>query len=271
MEGETLRASMSAEGMPLERAAGILKQLGGALSAAHEKGIWHRDLKPENIMIQTSATSEDRVRLIDFGIATVADVKSKYQTVLTRVAGSVLYMAPEQTIGQPTALTDIYAMGLIAYEMVTGRRPFPAENAIQMITLQQLPVRVKPSDLRPSVPAAAEQLILQSLDVDPAKRPQNAKAFGDRLYTALTGAQQTIAAFPVTAPSAPSVTLPPPAAMKEKRSMKPWAFGIARPWRYFPAPLKSGARWLIPGPLRLRRLLRLRRTTTASKSPTGIP
>src|SRR5271168_4760629 len=101
-------------------------------------------------------------------------------------------MAPEQSIGQPTALTDIYAMGLIAYEMVTGRRPFPAENAIHMITLQQLPVRVKPSDLRPSVPAAAEQLILQSLDCDPAKRPQNAKAFGDRLSAALTGAPQVI-------------------------------------------------------------------------------
>jgi serine/threonine protein kinase len=221
VEGVTLREVMSPEGMPLERVAGILKQLGNALAAAHEKGIWHRDLKPENVMLQTNPGGEDRVRLIDFGIATVADVKSKYQTS-TRVAGSVLYMAPEQNLGQPTALSDIYAMGLIAYEMVTGRRPFHAENAIQMITLQQLPVRVKPSDLRHSLPLAAEQLILQSLEVEPAKRPQSARAFGDQLNNALMGPAQ-----PVTfhTSSVPNQTAVP--AVPAKRNRKPWALAIA--------------------------------------------
>jgi serine/threonine protein kinase len=209
VEGVTLRAAMSPEGMPLARAAGILKQLGHALAAAHEKGIWHRDLKPENIMLQPSGGSDDRVRLIDFGIATVADVKSKYQTS-TRVAGSVLYMAPEQTIGQPTALTDIYAMGLIAYEMLTGRRPFPAENTIQMIAMQQQPVRVKPSDLRPSLPFAAEQLILRSLEAEPAKRPENARTFGDRLHDALLGSAAHT--FAQTAYTPPPLPPPPPTA-----------------------------------------------------------
>jgi serine/threonine protein kinase len=223
VEGVTLREVMTPEGMPLERAAGILKQLGTALAAAHEKGIWHRDLKPENVMLQTSAGGEDRVRLIDFGIATVADVKSKYQTS-TRVAGSVLYMAPEQNLGQPTALSDIYAMGLIAYEMVTGRRPFPADNAIQMITLQQLPVRVKPSDLRPSLPLAAEQLILQSLEVDPARRPQKARVFGDQLHNALMTPSQPIAFHTSSAPPPISAAVPAPAA---KRNRKPLALAIA--------------------------------------------
>ena len=221
VEGVTLREVMSPEGMPLERAAGILKQLGNALGAAHEKGIWHRDLKPENVMLQTNAGGEDRVRLIDFGIATVADVKSKYQTS-TRVAGSVLYMAPEQNLGQPTGLSDIYAMGLIAYEMVTGRRPFHAEKAIQMITLQQLPVRVKPSDLRHSLPLAAEQLILQSLDVEPAKRPQSARAFGDQLNNALMGPAQPVTFHTSSVPKQIAVPEVP-----TKRNRKPLALAIA--------------------------------------------
>jgi serine/threonine protein kinase len=221
VEGVTLREAMNPEGMPLERAAGILKQLGNALAAAHEKGIWHRDLKPENVMLQTNAGGDDRVRLIDFGIATVADVKSKYQTS-TRVAGSVLYMAPEQNLGQPTALSDIYAMGLIAYEMVTGRRPFHAENAIQMITLQQLPVRVRPSDLRHSLPLAAEQLILQSLEVEPAKRPQSARAFGDQLNNALMGPAQPVTFHTNSVPNQTSVP-----AVPAKRNRKPLALAIA--------------------------------------------
>jgi serine/threonine protein kinase len=250
VEGSTLRAVMSPEGMPLARAAEILKQLGHALAAAHDKGIWHRDLKPENVMLQSSPGAEDRVRLIDFGIATVADVQSRYQTS-TRVAGSVLYMAPEQSMGQPTALTDIYAMGLIAYEMVTGRRPFPAENAMQMMAMQQRPVRVKPSDLRPSVPDSAEQLILSSLDPDPARRPQNARAFGDRLHDSLLGlgpSQSFVAAAPppplpppppsFVAPS-PS-TLPPPQPPQRNRRFRPfWLVivglavlsGIYKDWR----------------------------------------
>ncbi len=184
VDGVTLRAVMSAEGMPLDRAAEILKQVGHGLQAAHEKGIWHRDLKPENLMLQTLADKGERVRLIDFGIATVADIKTKYHTT-TRVAGSILYMAPEQAIGQPSALTDIYAMGLIAYEMVTGRKPFIAENAVQLAELQRSGVRVKPSDLRPALPLAAERLILKSLEYETFKRPQNARAFGDALHDAL--------------------------------------------------------------------------------------
>jgi serine/threonine protein kinase len=199
VDGVTLRAVMDPEGMPLDRAAGILKQVGHALAAAHEKGIWHRDLKPENLMLQSSAHGGERVRLIDFGIATVADIRSKYQTS-TRVAGSVQYMAPEQSLGQPSAQTDIYAMGLIAYEMVTGRRPFMAENAVQLAALQRSPVRVRPSDLRPTLPAQAERLILQSLEYEPAKRPRNAREFGDQLHDAMLSAEVTRLSDSITEP-----------------------------------------------------------------------
>jgi serine/threonine protein kinase len=195
VDGVTLRAVMNADGMPMDRAAEILKQVGHALGAVHEKGIWHRDLKPENLMLQTLAGKGERVRLIDFGIATVADLKNKYQTT-TRVAGSFLYMAPEQAIGQPSALTDIYAMGLIAYEMVTGRRPFMVENPVQLAESQRSGVRIRPSDLRPGLPGAAERLILKSLEYEPSKRPRDARAFGDELHEALLNSDATVMTGP---------------------------------------------------------------------------
>jgi tRNA A-37 threonylcarbamoyl transferase component Bud32 len=197
VDGVTLRAVMSPEGMPLDRAAAILKQMGDALAAAHEKGIWHRDLKPENLMLQNLPTAGERVRLIDFGIATVADLKNKYQTT-TRVAGSFLYMAPEQALGQASAATDIYAMGLIAYEMLTGRRPFIAENSMQLAALQREGVRVRPSALRPAVPVSAERLILRSLEYEPSKRPTDARAFGAQVHDALLDSDATrVTARPV--------------------------------------------------------------------------
>ncbi len=184
VDGVTLRAVMNPEGMPLDRVAEIARQIGHALGAAHDRGIWHRDLKPENLMLQSGAGGTERVRLIDFGISTVSDLKTKYQNS-TRVSGTVLYMAPEQAMGQPSAAADIYAMGLIVYEMVTGRRPFVADNAYQLAQLQRSAPKIKPSALRPALPIAAEQLILKSLQYDPSKRPANARIFGDQLYDAI--------------------------------------------------------------------------------------
>ncbi len=183
VDGATLRTILNSEGMPLDRAAAIIKQVGNALGAAHDRGILHRDLKPENLMLQTLPDGSERVRLIDFGIASVAD-ENKFQTS-TRVSGTVLYMAPEQWEGRVSEMTDIYAMGLIAYEMVTGRRPFIAENSVHLANLQRAGVRVKPSDLRPALPRAAERLILKSLEYEPSKRPPSARDFGDQLQEAL--------------------------------------------------------------------------------------
>ena len=101
------------------------------------------------------------------------------------MSGTILYMAPEQLLGQPSKLTDIYAMGLIAYEMVTGRRPFIADNAVHLAAMQKSGVRIRPSDLRPALPAIAERLILKILEYEPSKRPANAHAFGDELHDAL--------------------------------------------------------------------------------------
>jgi serine/threonine protein kinase len=189
VEGHPLRSVIAADGLHLDRAANIIRQIGHALGAAHNKKIWHRDLKPENIMLQVLPGGEEHVRLIDFGLATIADLAAKHTH--TRVAGSVAYMAPEQFSGQPSASTDIYAFGVIAYEIITGRKPFVAEDAVQLATLQRSGVRVKPSELRPGISSTAEKLILHSISYNPNDRPVSANGFGDALSQALLNSQST--------------------------------------------------------------------------------
>ena len=188
IEGATLRQVIAPEGMPLERAANLVRQIGQALGAAHDKKVWHRDLKPENIMLQTLPGGDDHVRLIDFGIATIADLKKK--DTRTRVAGSLHYMAPEQVTGQPSAATDIYAFGVIAYEMLTGRKPFAADDASLLSKQQRDGVRLRPSTLRPELSGPAETLILRALSYNPNDRPVGARAFGDDLSRSLLAAAE---------------------------------------------------------------------------------
>jgi hypothetical protein len=184
VEGRSLRDAMPRDaGVPLPFAAEVLQQIGQALGAAHAKGIWHRDLKPANIMLQMSESGREYVRLIDFGIASVT--QSSGGEVGTRVAGTPPYMATEQLQGRVSASSDIFAMGVIAYELVTGRQPFVADHIMALHELHMAGAR-KPSQLRPDLPAAADRLILQSLSHRAEERPGNAAAFGEALARALT-------------------------------------------------------------------------------------
>lgn len=185
IEGKNLRSVMKAEGMNLSRVAGIIRQIGQALTSAHERGIYHRDLKPENIMLQALGEGEDHVKLIDFGVATVKDSQVAANQPTTMVAGTVGYMAPEQLIGKPSAASDIYALGVIAYEMVTGRRPFNPDSPYQLLELQHSGVRVKPADLRPSLPEQAQSVILKALSFEAEDRQKRARDLGDELSRAL--------------------------------------------------------------------------------------
>ena len=195
IDGVTLRSLIRPEGIPLERAGELIKQIGRALAAAHDKGIFHRDLKPENIMLQSYGGGEDQVKIIDFGIAKLKDSIVAPSTVTGATAGTVSYMAPEQLSGRPvSAAMDIYAMGAIAYELVTGRKPFNPETGFELLEMQRAGVRVKPSDLRPSLPDDASQLILRALSFDPKDRFQNARELGDALAREL--AEETAAFEP---------------------------------------------------------------------------
>jgi hypothetical protein len=211
VEGVNLRSIIKSYNGPMEfeRVAQIMEQAGRALSAAHDKGVLHCDVKPENIMIQQLQPGEEIVKLIDFGIAKIRDSQVT-SAAPTRVAGTISYMAPEQLEGAPTAASDIFALGAIAYELLTGKRAFPAQNFVQILHMHHAGVTEKPKEILPDLPDAAQAAILKALAFDPADRYAKAREFTDDLARALRG----------TAPqpafkTAPTV-LDPPRATKTK-------------------------------------------------------
>jgi serine/threonine protein kinase len=186
VEGTTLRVAIRREGMDLQQAAAIIRQIGRSVGAAHDAGILHRDLKPENIMLRTTASGEQLVKIIDFGIAKVKKSMSGPSPLTGLTVGTIGYMSPEQLSAKPlTPASDIFSLGVIAYEMLTGRNPFNPDSVFQLVEMQREGVRVKPSDLRPSLPEAAQQILLKALAFDSKDRFQSAQEFGDRLAGAL--------------------------------------------------------------------------------------
>jgi serine/threonine protein kinase len=187
VEGHTLRNELISGELSFRRISDIIQQVSNALGAAHEHGIIHRDLKPENVMISKLPEGYDRVRLIDFGIAKIkASVVGTTTVTGLFAAGTVAYMSPEQLRGEKiTPASDIYALGIIAFEMVTGRRPFAAETMFQLSAKQQAGVTVLPSSLRPKLPRSTEQAILKALSFDPRERYQRAQEFAAAFIRAL--------------------------------------------------------------------------------------
>ncbi len=186
VEGGPLRKLVNGQ-MQFAQVARIVRQIGQALSAAHDKGIVHRDLKPENIMVQQVNGDEELIKLIDFGIASVKDSQVATSAEKTKVAGALPYMAPEQLRGQPDASSDIWALGAMAYEMLTGRLPFYAETLVQLYELQKHGVQATPRSLRQDISPTVESILLKAMAFDPADRYQRAKDLGEDLFRALTG------------------------------------------------------------------------------------
>ena len=186
VEGVNLRSILSGDGRQIdfEQTARIVDQVGRALTAAHDRGVLHCDLKPENIMLQTSQPGEEIVKLIDFGIAKIRD--SKVSSVEpTKIAGTMEYMAPEQLSGSPTTASDVFSLGIIAYEMLTGHKPFPAENLFQLFEAHKTGVKQPPKSFRPDLPEPAQEVILRALHSDPQQRYKRARDFSDDLRAAL--------------------------------------------------------------------------------------
>lgn len=192
IEGVNLRSIITEKGLELEKVANILQQLGSALRATHDRGIYHRDLKPENIMLQKSGNDEI-VRLIDFGIAKVVNSQAAESTKANLVVGTFTYMSPEQLSGNKvSAVSDIFSLGIIAYELLTGIKPFVVEEAenlavlvFQLILKREQSTFAKPRDLRPEIPLEAEQILLKALSPKQEDRYQQADEFANELATAL--------------------------------------------------------------------------------------
>jgi len=174
LEGETLQASLSRRGFwPVEEAAVTLIQIVDALAAAHRIGIVHRDLKPENIFL----LSQKRIKLVDFGIAKLAEREYSVKTVSGTIMGTPRYMSPEQCRGslEVDFRSDIYSLGCVFFEMLTNQPVFPQENFGQVIAAHLL---LQPPDPRihcPHLPHDVAALILAMLAKGPADRPSLAE------------------------------------------------------------------------------------------------
>ena len=150
------------------------------------QGITLRSLMKAGSLDLPDDHGEMLVKIIDFGIATVRDPADE-GTRQTEIAGSVLYMAPEQLLGKPQAATDTYALAVIAYEMLAGTPPFRPDTPFELLDMQRKGVGRKPSEAHPGLPPGVDELVLRSLSFDATARHASAREFGEELARALTG------------------------------------------------------------------------------------
>ncbi len=186
VEGTDLKTLINREApLSAPRAVEIAVQIARGLSAAHKAGMVHRDIKPQNVIV----TSDGQARITDFGIA-----KSPLSTALTETGvsfGTVDYIAPEQAQGRPaTPQSDIYALGVVLYEMLTAALPFKGDNAVAVAMKHVTEEPPSPRRINPQIPASLEALVLRAMDKDPARRPRSALEFSQLLTNYAQVSQQ---------------------------------------------------------------------------------
>ena len=242
VQGKDLRILLRDE-WPLaeERLCKIMAQVLAALGEAHASKVIHRDLKPENVMVEQRRGRPDFVKVLDFGIAKILDSDMPGLTRHDVVCGTPQYMAPEQATGsQLDARCDLYAVGVILYQMATGHLPFDGQNSMEVLTKHVNEKPIPPRQRKPDAPIseAMQSLILRALEKEPALRPQTAEEFRELLLQVpqqrgdvfvFAGTPHTVT--PATHPSAlksdalsaPVVGAPRP--LRRKRAAI--AFGVA--------------------------------------------
>jgi serine/threonine-protein kinase len=175
VEGRLLRQILLDQGkLPAERAVRIALGICDALEYIHNHGVVHRDLKPENIMVD----DEDRIKLIDFGIAAKAGSRRLTFTKLSQVMGTAEYISPEQVKGKRgDARSDLYALGVMLYEMLAGKTPFSGENPFLLMNDRLLNNPVPPREIDPGISPELQEIIYRALERDPKNRYANAREF----------------------------------------------------------------------------------------------
>ena len=200
LQGESLRERLRGGRLPRQKAIEYARQTAAGLAAAHAKGIVHRDIKPENLFI----TTDGRLKILDFGLAKSWS-EQPLDTSATRsqitAAGSIMgtasYMSPEQALGKPVdSRSDLFSLGSVLYEMLTGRRPFEGDNAIAVMhgILKDDPPELRA--LLPDIPPALERVVRRCLEKAPEERFQSA---GELVF-----ALETLLLEPATATAVPS-------------------------------------------------------------------
>ena len=196
VDGGTLRDRLSRGVLPLDQALRLVAEVGDALAYAHGKGVIHRDVKPANVLLDHDGSA----LLTDFGIAKL--VEQTMQLTQGVVLGTPQYMAPEQVTGKSVdARTDIYALGVVLYELLTGRRPFEGDTPFAVAFMHVTDPFPPPRQVNPALPEAAERIILKAMARDPADRYPSASDFARELHRLLADLEnaaedETLAAEP---------------------------------------------------------------------------
>lgn len=204
--GQPLSRVIPPEGLPLKRFFAIALPLTDAVSAAHDHGITHRDLKPENVMVADNG----RVKVLDFGLAKLKPrpfdqdeataALSDARTMRGQVLGTMAYMSPEQAEGRDLDhRSDIFSLGILLHQMVTGRRPFGGDSAASLLSALLRDTAPPVTEIRPDVPPRLARMIQRCLEKDPARRYQSVAD----LHTDLADLQQEMTSGISTLPAPP--------------------------------------------------------------------
>src|SRR4051794_35446938 len=179
IRGRTLKDIVRERGpAPPDAAVDIVLQILRAARFAHQRGVVHRDIKPHNVLID----EEGRVKVADFGIARAG---ASDMTETGSIMGTAQYLSPEQAQGKPVdARSDLYSIGIVLYELLTGRVPFDAESAVTVALKQVSEPPIPPREIVPAIPPALEGVVLRAMEKDPARRFASADEFIEALHAA---------------------------------------------------------------------------------------
>jgi eukaryotic-like serine/threonine-protein kinase len=215
VQGGTLGEHLKTHGkMPVDDTLRLAHQLANGLASAHAQGIIHRDIKPSNILFVDESNSQ--VVLTDFGLASLREDAEASLTLTGAMVGTPTYMSPEAVVGEVSdARSDIYSLGVVIYEMLTGRPPYMANTPYSMMMKQTTEPLPSPRKLNPALPSVVENLLLKALAKEPAERHQSA----DELIADIRRTQQLL--WQGETPQ-PSVGAPAsPAAVRHSQTSSP--------------------------------------------------
>src|SRR5580693_9155162 len=206
--GTSLSSELARGATPLARSVDILEQMCAALARAHDLGVVHRDLKSDNILLTTRGGRKDFVKILDFGLAHLA--MDPRLAPKGAVFGTPEYMSPEQAKGEEaTPQSDLYALGVLFFEMLTGQLPFRSDDRETLLEMQRTAIAPRPRSIKPDVLPAAESIVVRLLEKDRRKRFQDAHHLHEELKTlqrSLPNTPWEVAAGDNAAPPPP----PPP-------------------------------------------------------------
>jgi len=247
-EGRSLKDVVARTALAPERAIAIAKQILVAARFAHRRNVIHRDLKPHNVILD----DEDNVKVADFGIARAgaSDI-----TEVGAIMGTAQYLSPEQAQGRPvTEASDLYSIGIVLFEMLTGRAPFDGDSAVAVALKHVNQEPPSPREFVPELPPELEAVVLKALAKDPAHRYRDADSFikdlevvEERLRQGPVDVESTAVFAPLAVDTAPTALAPPPpaVAVSEPPPASPPPPAEEPPEE--PAPERRRRRWLVAG------------------------